>query len=99
MTSSEVELSTADLLSGDQWTAQAKEFIEKSGESLQLRPVVRRHYELVFGLNSWFVDGSQESNREALNEVNELVVAANAALMCVDHEAARQRMDQEPRIP
>lgn len=99
MTSSEVELSTADLLSGDKWTAQAREFIEKSGERLQLRPVSRKHFELVSGLNLWLVNTLQEENREALNEVNELVVAANASLMGVDHETARQRMDQEPRIP
>lgn len=99
MTSSEVELSTADLLSGDKWPAAAKEFIENSGTRLQLRPVVGRHYELVFGLNSWLVNSLQEANRDALNEVDELVVAANAALMGVDHETARQRMDQGPRIP
>jgi hypothetical protein len=47
---SEVQLSVPDLLEGDRWSAGTRQFIATHGERLALRPVMRKHHDLVFSI-------------------------------------------------
>jgi len=93
--SSEVELSVADLLDNEYWNAAMRKYIKSHGDRIPLRPVIQRHHDLVYSLNSWLINEMSLANRPALNEANELLVAVNAALMGVDLETARHRTDQD----
>jgi hypothetical protein len=93
--SSEAELSVSDLLDSDRWNVQMRDFISSHGKRMAIRPVVRRHRDLVFALSSWLIEKLQIANRSALEEANELVVAVNAAMMGVDLDTARRRTAEE----
>ena len=93
--SSEAELSVSDLLDSDRWNVQMRDFISSHGKRMAIRPVVRRHRDLVFALSSWLIEELQIANRSALEEANELVVAVNAAMMGVDLDTARRRTAEE----
>jgi extradiol dioxygenase family protein len=88
---SEVQLSVPQLLEWDGWRASAKTFIEAQGDAVAVRPVVRKHGELVFGLNMWLHNQLAKANDAALDEVNELIVDANTILTQGDRETARRR--------
>ena len=50
---SEVQLNVASLLEWDGWPAPVRADLESGTEALPLRPVVKKHGELVLELNSW----------------------------------------------
>jgi hypothetical protein len=84
-----VELSAAELLQWDGWTQPAKEFIRQQGKTLQLRPVVRAHHELVSAFNIWLHTELVSENAAGIAQLNELIVERNAILAGVDMETAR----------
>lgn len=85
---SEVQLGVADLLAWDGWAAPARAYLEAAGEAVQLRPVVKKHGELITQLNMWLHHALADANEEALHEVNELIIDRNAILTGGDREAA-----------
>jgi hypothetical protein len=87
---SEVELSVDTLQRWDGWTASSRSFLKTSVDAVQLRPVVRRHGELVYELNAWLLNALAEANEPALADANELVVERNAVLSGGDRETARE---------
>lgn len=91
---SEVEVTVKDLLSYKKWSSESVEFIRKHGERVQLRPIIRRHYSLVYTLNAWLIGKLQEANSDLLAEANEIVVEMNAAIAGIDLEAARRMTDE-----
>lgn len=88
---SEVLLSAIDLLDWDGWTARSVAFLSSDGD-VELRPVVRKHGELVSALNIWLFNALMEDID--LTEVNELVVERNAILTGLDLDAARRWTDE-----
>jgi hypothetical protein len=87
---SEVELSVADLFKWSGWAAQSKRFLTEQGDAVLLRPVVRKHGELMYELNSWLYSALAAENAEALEEVNRLVVERNAVLLGAGFEEAKK---------
>jgi hypothetical protein len=88
---SQVLMNVAALLEWDGWTRRARIFLEGAGEVLDLRPVIEKHGQLVFELNSWLYGELASANEAALVEVNELVIARNMILSDGDRaEAERQ---------
>lgn len=87
---SEVQLNTVDLLAWDGWRSASRTYLESLEEVVVLRPVVRRHAELMIELNVWLLHALAKANEPALEEVNALVVARNAILTCGDLEAAEE---------
>lgn len=78
---SEVELEIRALLAWDGWTARSHAFLEQQGEAVVLRPIVRKHGELVFAFNSKLHNALARENEPGLAEVNRLIVERNAVLM------------------
>jgi hypothetical protein len=76
----EIELSVADLKAWDGWSAPVRAFLDSQGEAVVLRPLVRRHGELVASLNAWLYNSLAKTNEAALAEVNRLAVERNAVL-------------------
>jgi hypothetical protein len=87
---SEIQLSVRELALWEGWSASTRTFIESHGEALTLRPVIRRHSELVVELNLWLYGQLADANADALAAVNELVVQRNAILGGLDAEEARR---------
>jgi hypothetical protein len=88
---SEVQLSTAQLLAWRGWSSDGRAFLEQSGEAVFLRPVVKRHGQLLLGLNSWLHNELSRANDPAREEANELVVDLNTILTGGDRETAERR--------
>jgi hypothetical protein len=88
---SEVLLSASDLLDWDGWTARSSMFLASAGD-VELRPVVRKHGEMVSALNIWLFASLIDAID--LAAINELVVERNAILTGVDVEAARRWTDE-----
>jgi hypothetical protein len=78
---SEIKLGVVQLLAWDGWTASSRRFLEQQGDAVLLRPVIRRHGELMVDINSWLCNALAENNKDALDEVNKLGVERNALLM------------------
>ena len=57
---------------------------------MTIRPVVKRHAELLLDLNAWLLNELSNANAQALDEVNALVVARNAILTGGDLAEARR---------
>jgi hypothetical protein len=93
---SEVELDTAELLQGEMWSAADRAYLKGLGDAVTIRPVIKRHAELVLELNSWLLNELANAHANALAEVNELFVARNAILTDADLEAARRMSQGEP---
>lgn len=87
---SEIKLSTTDLLGGDRWTRESKAFIESAGDVVPLRPLIQRHSELMRELNLWLYEQLADANAPAIAELNELVVERNAVLGGSDLTEARR---------
>lgn len=87
---SEVALGVDELRQWGKWSASSIEVLDEAGDSLLLRPLVRRHSQLVGSFNAWLHDEIARSHESALGELNQLVVERNAALAGVDLETARQ---------
>ncbi len=87
---SEVELSVAQLLEWAGWSGPTRTYLEAQGDAMVLRPVVKKHGELVLGLNAWLHNGLSRANEEALKEVNGLIVARNAILVGGDTAEAER---------
>jgi hypothetical protein len=94
----EVELSVADLNAWDGWTAPARAFLDLQGEAVVLRPVVRRHGELVAALNAWLYNSLAKANVGALAEVNQLAVERNAVLTGTDLAEAERLTAEWTRL-
>lgn len=92
---SEVELSVAQLLEWDEWSTASRRFLENSGETVALRPVVQRHGQLVLDLNAWV--HTKLVQAIDIDQLNELIVEINAALAGVDKESAKQLTDEWTR--
>jgi uncharacterized protein YbgA (DUF1722 family) len=92
---SEVELNVAELLEWEKWSAADRAYLKGLGDAVTLRPVIKRHAELVLGLNAWLLSELASANASNLAEVNELVVARNAILTAGDLEAARRMSEGE----
>jgi len=91
---SEVELSCVELSAWDKWSPQSKKFLREAGPAIQLRPIVRKHGELIQNLNTWVIEQLQVQNDPLLDEANRLVAARNSILAGTDHETA-SRITQE----
>lgn len=83
---SDVELSVAQLRAWNRWRPKSVQFLEEQGSALPLRPLVKRHAELVYSFNAWIHD--RLSAEIDLEEVNQLVIEANAVLTGGDYEEA-----------
>ena len=94
---SEIQLSVSELAQWEGWSASTRAFIESHGEALALRPIIRRHSELVVDLNLWLYGQLADANADALAEVNELVVQRNAILGGLDMEEARSVTEEWTR--
>jgi hypothetical protein len=81
-----------ELLVWDGWSAAARAYLRDLGEgaAVTLRPVIKQHADLVLDLNVWLLRELASANEGALDEVNELIVAANAILTGGDVEEARR---------
>ncbi len=88
---SEVELSVVNLLEWNRWPAPVRTYLEGHGDALSLRPVVKKHGELVFELNSWLHHELARANDPALDEVNELVIQLNMVMTGGDRATAERR--------
>jgi hypothetical protein len=91
---SEVELSVAELIEWHGWSPAPRQFIEELGETVTLRPLIRRHGEMVVGINKWLHDQLALANKAALEDANCLVVEHNAVLTgsdIADAETITQR--------
>lgn len=86
----EIELSTADLLSWSGWTSAARAFVKSRAPAIELRPVVRRHGDLMIELHNWLHDELATANTSALEDANRLVVERNAILGGLDTAAAER---------
>jgi hypothetical protein len=78
MTKSEVELGVWQLLKWEKWKPLAREFLKAQGNVLILRPVIKKHGQLMIGLNGWLHNELAKANKQALIEVNKLVDARNS---------------------
>jgi len=87
---SEVELNVAELLEWDDWPPAARAYLEGLGDAVTIRPVVKRHAELLLDLNASLLNELSNANAQALDEVNALVVARNAILTGGDLTEARR---------
>ncbi len=88
-----IDLSVAELLEADCWSATSKTFIRGHDEALPIRPVVACHGELVVNLTNWLHNELAGANASALAEVNELVVERNALLGATPLDQARTLTD------
>ncbi|MFZ1925226.1 MAG: hypothetical protein WAU42_03685 [Solirubrobacteraceae bacterium] len=89
LATSEIKLSVHELTGWDGWPAATKQFIASHGDAIPLRPIVRRHGDLVVELNLWLYEQLADANVPALEEANQLVVERNAILGGTDLEARR----------
>lgn len=87
---SEVELSVGALVQWEGWSAASKGFLASKGDAIALRPVVRRHRELVYFVNMWLHNALSRGSNEGLEELNNRVTARNALLTGVGIEEAPQ---------
>lgn len=94
---SEIQLSARELAHWEGWSATTRAFIESHGEALTLRPIIRRHSELVIELNLGLYEQLADANADALAEVKELVVQRNAILAGLDMEEARHVTEEWTR--
>lgn len=72
---SEVQLNVAELLEGDRWTAPSRDYLKSQGDAVALRPVVHKHGELVFHLNTWLHNELSSHAGIAYDEVHLLAQA------------------------
>ena len=106
---SEVELGRDSLLGWDGWKASAREFLTAQAEAIQLRPLVKKHTELVYEANAWLHQRLQDDNKAGLDEANRLIVEMTAARFGSTFEEAeafteritaeRSRPRPDPRSP
>ncbi len=82
---SEVELDISHLLQWDGWSAASRAYLMAQEGGMALRPIVKKHAQLLLGLNGWLHDALSKANTEALAEVNKLVEARNAVLRGCPH--------------
>lgn len=87
---SEVELAVGQLLEWDNWSKPSRKYLESQGETVVLRTVIKKHGELVISLNGWLHNELSGANDSALEEVNRLVVEANAIFTGGDLDEAEQ---------
>ena len=87
---SEVQLSTTQLLTWDDWKTPSRGFLEAHGSEIALRPVIASHGQVVATFNRWLVATLATANAPALEEANEPVVARNAILTGSDIGTARE---------
>jgi hypothetical protein len=87
---SEVQLTVPELLEWDRWSRVSRTYLEGSGDAVAIRPVVKKHAELVLDLNEWLLKELSNANASAMDEVNELIVARNAILTGGDLQEARR---------
>ena len=57
-----------------EWSAADRACRRGVGDAVTLRPVIKRHAELVLGLNAWLLSELARADASTLAEVNELVV-------------------------
>jgi hypothetical protein len=92
--SAEIQLDVGQLLDWENWSAGAKSFLAAQSEVIALRPLIMKHCELLLRLNAWLLEQLQSANQQGLVELNELIVARNAALTGGDIEQARRFTDE-----
>jgi hypothetical protein len=51
------------------WSAADRAYLRGLGDAVTLRPVIRRHAELVLGLNAWLLSELASANASTLAEV------------------------------
>lgn len=92
---SEVELNVADLLEWDGWSAASSRYLVEAGDAVQLRPLIKKHGELVYWFNRRIFRALTSANEATLEQVNELIVRRNAVWAGVDMQTARRMTDGE----
>lgn len=98
---SEVELSLGELLSWDGWKAPARSFLEAK-ETLPLRPLVRKHADVVWEANAWLLTALRDEAMQSKEEVDRLIIEVNASMMGLSYEEAEAftlRTSAERRRP
>lgn len=83
---SEVLLNVPQLFEWDGWSAPARVYLDGQHDALSLRPIVKKHGEMVLELNAWLLSELAKTNKDSLDEVNTLIVARNAVLTGGDPE-------------
>jgi hypothetical protein len=91
---SELQLGVTDLLEWDGWKPEARALIAANESVLPVRPVVARHYAVVYAFNEWLLDELNKQNSAARDEVNRMIISATAALRGVDFEVAQRQMEE-----
>jgi hypothetical protein len=88
---SEVELGVADLLEWDGWPEPVRNYLEGHGKTVPLRPIVKKHGELLLEMNSWVHHELTRANDPALDEVDELIIQCNMVMTGGDRAMAERR--------
>jgi len=99
---SEVELGRDRLLRWDGWKAAARAYLVQQDEAIKLRPLVKKHAELVYQANAWLLRTLADDNAPALVDANRLVVEVNQAMFGCTYEEAEaftNRTSEERRRP
>jgi hypothetical protein len=92
---SEVHLSVSGLLTWPDWNKHAKAVLASAGDTIVLRSIIRKHADSFSALNAWLHNELVRANTEGASELDELVVARNAALMGVSMEKAARFTKEE----
>ncbi len=87
---SEVQIGVPALKEWDGWSNVSQGFLQRSADSIPLRPLIRKHGDFVGSLNVWLHNALADANAARLSEVDQLVVARNAILVGGDLELARR---------
>jgi len=88
-TNAAIELSKADLLEWEDWSADAKRFLDACEENIPLLPIVRRAGQALLDLHAKLIDDLHQENAAALAEYNELLVHQTAYLSDGSEKEAR----------
>jgi hypothetical protein len=87
---SEVQLDVVTLRDWDRWSNVSQHFLAQSVDLIPLRPLIRKHGELVGELNVWLHNALTALNAPRLSEVNQLVLARNTILVGGDPELGKR---------
>jgi hypothetical protein len=87
---SEVQLSVVHLSEWDDWSTRSREFLAANAPRLQLRPLIRKHGDLVYGLNSWLWNALAEANAPGLADINRMIVELTALEFRTDMQTAER---------
>lgn len=77
----------AEFLEWDGWSSPARRYLEKAGESLSLRSIFSKHFEIMAQFSEWFEQEFRRHHKCDLDELEQLQ-AEYERLQAADKEAA-----------